>query len=199
MDHQGEGQTARHPGRWWVLAALMSVAALCSLFGAGMALSAAGLGGSIPARGCNSSLVGGLTLLILTGLLVGAVRIVVDRRHVGHELSVDWARVAACLPVPIAGLALAAPNFLACSAAGRLDQWGRIGRALLGTPGIAVASASAILLGLVVTWSIRVGVPHLEAAMIYEYEEPSQVDQVLADVEARRAAADDEPYRGVES
>lgn len=174
--------------QWLTVAVVAGGLAMCALVGAGAVLSYGGLGRAAANRGCEANLLAGLLLVLLAGMLAGMARIVVDRRF-EHELVFDTVRLAATLPVPLAALTFAAPGFMGCSFAVAMADWGALGRALLGTPGMTIAGAGAFAAGLALTNVVRVRVPL--ANVIEEYERLRGVGASNATIVDRALAAHD--------
>jgi hypothetical protein len=178
--------------RSWAFVALLSaLIALGAIWGAAAVLSEAALGRSAARPGCEPALGAGLLLLALAGAMLGLVRVAVDRRY-PVETRYDMVRLAAALPVPVACLALTAPGFLGCELALKLDRIDWLGRLVLGTPGLAIAAASALALGAAFVSAVRVQIPVALVIQQYELErsagvaQPDLVDRVLE----RQADAD---------
>lgn len=181
------------PQRGWVFVVLLALAMSAGVaIGAGMVLSSAGVASATVHRGCNGAFGAGLALLAGAGFLLGVARIAADRRH-PHELYVDQVRMLVAPLVPIVLLALTAPGFMGCRRAERLSDWGEVGKALVGMPGMAIAAAAAFGLGVALTMLVRVRLPMEHVALAYahiygslpELDEPDLVDRVLAEHESR--------------
>jgi hypothetical protein len=174
--------------RWAAVAGMAGVIAAGALLGAGAVLSEAELGRASVARGCDPGLGGGLLLLAFAGALLGFVRIAVDWRF-PQEVLFDNARFWALLPVPALLLILTAPAFLGCEVATEVANVQGLGRALTGTPGIALAGASAMACGLVPTMAVRMQVS--VSQIIAHYEQMRAPAAAPDPVEAALAKLDD--------
>lgn len=209
-----DDEGAPHPPlqHWLGVAATAMLLSVALLAGAGIVLSEAGLGRATVNRGCDGDFLLGLTLLVVSGALLGLARVSVDRRF-AHEVTYDGMRLAATLPVPLLGLVLAAPAFLGCTFALEVAEWGLLGRALLGTPGIAVAAACAFSTGFVLTGIIRIRLPlgavieefqRMHGAQTPADEQAARVERALAKHDTDQGSAGwqsplDAPMRIVDS
>ena len=193
--HGDEPAGPTHLQHWQVVSLLAALLGLGCLIGAGTVLSRSGLGAATVNRSCDGSLLIGLALLVAAGSLVGLARIAVDRRHVS-ETWFDGLRAAVMVPVPALCLLLAAPGFLGCHAAIRFAGWGAIGEALLGTPGMAVAGASAFGVGAALASCVRVRIP--AEAVIAEFERIRAHGRDPLERSLRRAATYDPDALGAD-
>lgn len=192
---------------WWAWTIGLLAAAGGLMLGAAAWLDDASIGaasfGGGEAAGCDSSLVGGLTLLAAAGAALAAATASVDRRMPGAVIVWDWARLAFALPIPAAGLALTAPGMLGCASAGRIEQLGSLGESLLGTPGAAIGAASALALGAALVAGLRVDRP--VDAMYFEggageYDPAALiVERALEEAEAVEGSEELGRFRGVDS
>lgn len=183
--------------RAWPLVALFAgLIALGAIAGAAAVLSDAELGRSATRPGCEPALGAGLFLLGLAGAMLGLVRVAVDRRY-AVEVRYDMVRLAATLPVPVLCLAVTAPGFLGCELALKFDRVEWLGRLVLGTPGIAIASASSLAVGAAIVSAVRVQIPvelvveQYEAARSGTPPQADLVERLLA--EQRETPSGDDP------
>jgi hypothetical protein len=190
---------------WWAWTLALLALAGALLYGAARWLDDAGLGSASFGRSggaCDSSLVGGLVLLVAAGACLAAAAASVDRRVPGSAMVWDWARLAFALPVPAAGLALTVPGILGCAAAARIERMGATGEALLGTPGAALGAACALALGASIASGLRTerAWAVTSAPVDGDWDASAElVERALADTEAQERADDAGRFRGVDS
>lgn len=194
LEMEGEAGALEH---WWwaaVLAAMVTGAAL--LLAAGAALAHADLGTELRARGCSGSPLAALALFVGAGFAIALAPKLARLRHGVSRIVLDPGALLVAAPVPAVLLALALPGLLGCRAATRIADVALVGGALVGAPGIAVAAASSLALG--VALSAVVQVPRAQGAGDGPAEPPSIIELAIAEAEAREAERDAEQFRGID-
>lgn len=184
------------PHPWWAWTVALLALGTAALLVAGLLLEAANFGTSLRARSCDSSPLAGLGMLAAAGMLLALAMHVARLRWHDASLAWDTGSLVLSLPVPALVLALTLPGVLGCELGSDIAKVDAIGPALVGTPGIALAAAAALLLGVAIGAVAHVGWHGVEHA---PPPEPGIVDLAIQEAEALEAEGAAARFHGVES
>lgn len=145
------------PTPWWAWTVALLVVGAGALIAAGALLAGAEFGTSLRPRDCDPSPLPGLGAIGVGALATGLALQVARLRWADSFIVWDAGALVLSLPIPGALLVGTLPGVLGCPVARDIAAVDGFGAALVGTAGIALASASAALVGVAIAACAHVG------------------------------------------
>ena len=184
------------PHPWWAWTLALLALGFTGLLVAGALLHAADFGTSLRPRGCDASALPGLALLATGGLCLTLAMQLARLRWDEAFIAWDAGSLVLSLPIPTTMLALTLPGVFGCAVGRDIARLDGIGAGLVGTPGIALAAAAALFVGVALGAVAHVGWVAIDHGAQHV---PGIVELAIQEAEALRSDQGASRFRGVDS